>query len=301
VRILTDYLRDQGFEGPREKANGLIEQLRHRNWILCDRGADTYGFVHRTFLEYFCAMEIVHRFEKARTLTFEQLRDEVFGLHWQDETWHEVLRLICGSIDPKFACNLVEFILSRKCQESLFIDQEHYRRWGENRFISRAFTNLYLSDGCLSEIIDNPSKLDLKDDLVSRYKFEIENRNHLLNFESSDEISKRIFQNSPTQETYFWLREQINLKQDWVVLKGLISIIVENWKEDPKTLPWLYEYANSDSSKIIGYLALEQIANNWIDDPKTLPWIKDRIQFSGNSSVRRAGIHSTIWITYCKY
>ena len=65
TQVLTGYLREQGFEAPREKASGLIEQLRSRNWILCDRGADTYGFVHRTFLEYFCAMEIVHRTEGA--------------------------------------------------------------------------------------------------------------------------------------------------------------------------------------------------------------------------------------------
>jgi hypothetical protein len=111
VRILTDYLKDQGFEAPREKANGLIDQLRHRNWILCDRGADTYGFVHRTFLEYFCAMEIVHRFGELRSLSFEQLRDEVFGLHWQDETWHEVLRLICGMIDTKWSVQLIDFLI----------------------------------------------------------------------------------------------------------------------------------------------------------------------------------------------
>jgi predicted NACHT family NTPase len=76
IAILTGYLRDQGFSDPREKANMLIQQLRERNFILCYRGADTYGFMHRTFLEYFCAVEIVHRFEKQRTLTFEQLRDE---------------------------------------------------------------------------------------------------------------------------------------------------------------------------------------------------------------------------------
>jgi hypothetical protein len=98
IAILTGYLRDQGFSEPREKANTLIQQLRERNFILCYRGADTYGFMHRTFLEYFCAVEIVHRFEKQRTLTFDQLRAtnslEIFGQHWQDETWHEVLRLI---------------------------------------------------------------------------------------------------------------------------------------------------------------------------------------------------------------
>ncbi|WP_264324172.1 NACHT domain-containing protein, partial [Romeriopsis navalis] len=111
TRILTDYLREQGFEAPREKANGLIDQLRHRNWILCDRGADTYGFVHRTFLEYFCAMEIVYQFEKSRNLTFEQLRDEVFGQHWQDKTWHEVLQLICGMLEVKWAAQLIDYLV----------------------------------------------------------------------------------------------------------------------------------------------------------------------------------------------
>ncbi|MBC7968719.1 MAG: NACHT domain-containing protein, partial [Verrucomicrobia bacterium] len=130
TRILTNYLRDQGFSEPREKANKLIDQLRHRNFILCDRGADTYGFVHRTFLEYFCAVEIVNRFEKQRTLTFEQLRDEVFGNHWQDETWHEVLRLICGMIDTKLVGDIIIYLIDKN---------------GE----TEDFKNLFLAVGCL--------------------------------------------------------------------------------------------------------------------------------------------------------
>jgi hypothetical protein len=114
TRIVTDYLRDQGFSEPREKANLLIQQLRERNFILCYRGADTYGFMHRTFLEYFCAVEIVNRFEKQRSISFEELRDRVFGEHWQDGTWHEVLRLICGMIDANFAFKLIEFLIKQK-------------------------------------------------------------------------------------------------------------------------------------------------------------------------------------------
>jgi predicted NACHT family NTPase len=72
--------------------------LRKRNFILCFLGYDYlgndyYGFVHRTFLEYFCAWEFVNRFGK-HTLTEEQLKTEVYEEHWQDESWHEVLRLI---------------------------------------------------------------------------------------------------------------------------------------------------------------------------------------------------------------
>jgi hypothetical protein len=111
IRVLTDYLRDQGFSEPREKANLLIQQLRERNFILCYRGADTYGFMHRTFLEYFCAVEIVQCFEKKRILSFDQLQDEVFGKHWKDKTWHEVLRLICGTLETQIAEKILEHLL----------------------------------------------------------------------------------------------------------------------------------------------------------------------------------------------
>jgi hypothetical protein len=110
TQILTDNLGSQGFSQPREKANLLIQQLRERNFILCYQGADSYGFVHRTFLEYFCAVEIVNRFEKQRTLTVEQLREKIFGQRWQDEAWHEVLKLICSMIDSKFVLELVDYL-----------------------------------------------------------------------------------------------------------------------------------------------------------------------------------------------
>lgn len=118
VQVITNYLRNQGFNEPREKTNLLIHQLRERNFILCYRGADTYGFVHRTFLEYFCAIEITNRFENQRILTFEQLRDEVFGQHWQNESWHEVLQLICGILNETFSIKLIDYLIDRKDSEN---------------------------------------------------------------------------------------------------------------------------------------------------------------------------------------
>ncbi len=104
---LVGYLKDKKDAAQAPSIAGLIiEQLRERNFILCALGDDNYAFIHRTFLEYFCATEIVERFGKRGTeggLTFAQLRDQVFGKHWPDPTWHEVLRLICGEIAPKFA------------------------------------------------------------------------------------------------------------------------------------------------------------------------------------------------------
>jgi predicted NACHT family NTPase len=135
-RILTGYLKSIEVSQARTVGRLLIEQLRSRNFILCDLGADCYGFVHRTFLEYFCASEFVERFGKRGIeggLTLEELKTEVFGKHWQDESWHEVLRLIAGMIDTSFAGQLIDYLMA--------LDGE-----------AEKFINLFLAAECLSEV-----------------------------------------------------------------------------------------------------------------------------------------------------
>jgi hypothetical protein len=94
-------------------AREMIDQFRERNYILASLGASLYGFVHRAFLEYFCADAIVTRFEKTKLMTMEQLKEEVFGAHVKDRAWHEVLRLICGKIGEQFAGEVILFLLAR--------------------------------------------------------------------------------------------------------------------------------------------------------------------------------------------
>lgn len=114
---LTAYLKSREVPNPLKVAGQLIDQLRKRDFILCHAGNDYFGFVHRTFLEYFCATEFAERFSKRGTeggLTLEQLQTEVFGNHWQDESWHEVLRLIIGNekhIDAEFAGAIVSYLV----------------------------------------------------------------------------------------------------------------------------------------------------------------------------------------------
>ncbi len=110
-KILTDYLKSIEVNEARAVARLMINQLRTRNFILCFLGADYYAFVHRTFLEYFCAWEFVWQFEKERKISLLELKIEVFGKHWQDKTWHEVLRLIAGMIEPKFVGEIIDYLI----------------------------------------------------------------------------------------------------------------------------------------------------------------------------------------------
>jgi hypothetical protein len=132
--ILMSYLEENlDISKAGTNAKLIVNQLRERNFILCFLGADYYGFVHRTFLEYFCAWEFVWRFQKEQRISLEELKTGVFGKHWQDESWHEVLRLIAGMINVKFAGEIIDYLIVQKSEGEKYI-------------------NLSLAAACLSEI-----------------------------------------------------------------------------------------------------------------------------------------------------
>ncbi|MGB3491277.1 MAG: NACHT domain-containing protein [Elainellaceae cyanobacterium] len=277
TRILTDYLRDQGFSEPREKANRLIQQLRERNFILCYRGADTYGFMHRTFLEYFCAVEIVHRFEKQRTLTFEQLRDEVFGNHWQDETWHEVLRLICGAIDVKFAGQLVKFLLEQEIDATHFLDQEWLSYTGEKRISPGGKINLLLGADCFSEIISFSIDSQVKNSLIQQLKTEVENPKIRLTRQTASEIIDRIAMYFNDANTATWLKSQVQNNKISVVQKAAV-IAVAKYFRDVETYLWLKEVFQQGIDWGTRLGAIEAIAQHYLDEPDSWILLKQAAQ-----------------------
>jgi hypothetical protein len=108
-------------------------------------------------LEYFCAEEIKHQFNKRGAeggLTFEQLRDKIFAKHWQDETWHEVLQLVCGMIDINFSSELIDYLIERDLENIGVFD----------------FSNLFLASSCFLEIRSQNSIKLISNKLLSNLK-----------------------------------------------------------------------------------------------------------------------------------
>lgn len=117
TEIIESYLREElHFEQARGAANAMVKQLRERNFILCFIGADSYAFVHRTFLEYFCAADIVYKFNHQRALEIEDLI-EIFDEHYADDAWREVLGLICGQVDEHFVGQIIENLTNKADSE----------------------------------------------------------------------------------------------------------------------------------------------------------------------------------------
>jgi hypothetical protein len=145
VRVFEDYLVER-YQYGRGKAsamaNTIIDQFRERNFILSRYGPRLYGFVHRTFLEFFCAQAIVERFEQNDPdWTAARLRG-LFAEHWADPSWREVLRLIVGRLPARPAGELIEMLAV-----------EVNRPWPAEEFTQPPW-NLALAAQCVAEVAD---------------------------------------------------------------------------------------------------------------------------------------------------
>nr|WP_246844397.1 hypothetical protein [Hydrocoleum sp. CS-953] len=149
--IISEYLKSIDINDARPMAKALIEQLRTRNFILCFVGAEYYAFVHRTFLEFFCGWSFVWQFKETQSLEIDGLINDVFGKHWQDEKWHEVLRLIAGMIDAKFVGDIISYLMEQEGEEEKFL-------------------NLFLAGKCLFEVRSRHSIGDVEERLLNRLK-----------------------------------------------------------------------------------------------------------------------------------
>jgi hypothetical protein len=122
----------------RAVAQTMIGQFRERNFILSRYGLDIYGFVHRTFLEFFCAEAIVGKFKHDQQWRMPELRRQ-FLEHWADPSWREVLRLVAGSLHEAHTAELI-----------LMLVDEVNTSWPPGEF-ERPPWNLALAVQCLAE------------------------------------------------------------------------------------------------------------------------------------------------------
>ncbi|GAA4948594.1 HEAT repeat domain-containing protein [Actinoplanes utahensis] len=113
-RRLADYLEDHynlRTTAAVEAAVVVIGQLRERSFILSRYTDGGYGFVHRTFLEFFCAWAIVRKVQHTSEWSFERVV-QLFQERWHDPAWREVLRLVAGELHAPLAADLVRFLVT---------------------------------------------------------------------------------------------------------------------------------------------------------------------------------------------
>ena len=273
--ILTDYLKTLDINNPRAVARVMIKQLRERNFILCFMGADYYAFVHRTFLEYFCAWEYVWRFEKERTLSLEELKTEVFGKHWWNPYWDEVLCLIIGMIQPQFAGHVIEYLIEPPDADEWHTDSSH----------------LFFAARCISEVRNRVDIKETSDKLLDRLKSLTDDPDYPMEKEEAIRVIATIWKDAP--ETLNLLKAIAQSERycyhDYTQLIA-IEGLAENWKNDPDTFPLLMEMAKSDENGNVGNAAIQKLLKGWKDDPNFLSVLKTLAQSAKHCHVRETAM-----------
>ncbi len=293
--ILTEYLRGIVEKGePRMVARQMIYQLRHRNFILCYLGADSYAFVHRTFLEYFCAWEFVWQFKETQTLTVEQLKNEVFATHWQDESWHEVLRLISGMIDAKFVAKMIDYLLEQKIDQSAFVEDISWLIKDKvTKYLEEKPSNLLLAAYCFEEVKNKQSISSISERLVKALKYEVEQYHveDLINDSTVINLTfciANIWQDSA--DTLHWLKDRAQYDNNGIVQYVSVEYIAQFGKNDPDTLPWLKNCAQHSNQEYARRAAIKTLAKAWKNDPDTLSILKYHAKHDDSGDIRYESI-----------
>jgi predicted NACHT family NTPase len=283
-KILRDYLANTLLvPNAHGVADALVDQLRGQNFILCDLGNNHYAFVHRTFLEYFCAEAFVQQFEASLDLDF--LRDQVFKPHWNDESWHETLCLVAGVIgkkSPTHVAQLVEFLLAQTDPtfefHHLFLAARCCAELRNPRMLGKTSENaLAALEALLS--FDFPYFYD-------SYEPETERRDRLLTKTVASLVNAQLL-----DQPVNWLKARATQDGNWSVRRAAAQELARGWKDDPDTLPWLKDRAATDDDGGVRQVAVQELARGWKDDPDTLPWLKDRAPKDDHWQVRRAVVH----------
>lgn len=90
-------------------AREVVKQLRRRHSVLQYLGGTSYSFVHRSFLEYFYAAHYAELW-KEHKLSAERLQ-QLFRDHGRDDSWEQVLWLLCGMIDTEHIEPCIDLLL----------------------------------------------------------------------------------------------------------------------------------------------------------------------------------------------
>ena len=316
LKVFREVLESLGIPDWYPKAQELIQVLTERNFMLCRTGADTFSFVHRTFLEYFCADWFVERVRQ--TLSMDVIKD-LFLFHWKDENWHEVLRLIAGLVTAGQADELIRLLLAQDGR----LDKQ---------------TNLILAAGCLSEVRRRYSILQTDQELWARYVVEVicyappgpggsvfdglkplgdmaAFRNKAIAILAStwpDARSRGWLRSSAEwdtdsivrqaairefvrgskrdAETFDWLCERIHCDRDSNVQMGATQELTQSWKESPVLPSWLKQHARSDEHWAVREAAVGELARGWRDDPETLPLLLEIVSQDESQFVRVAAV-----------
>jgi predicted NACHT family NTPase len=286
--ILTQYLQGTGIN--KRDANDLtdliIKQLRYRNFILCSLGGNAFAFVHRTFLEYFCACEFYEKFKNRGLpdgIPLEDLKTKVFGEHYSDPVWKEVLCLLMGMLSSEFIKEIAEELINS------LIDMEEK---------DQEFAHLFLAADCYGELRNQSIYVELSQRLLNQLerlydkdidyyeKYDPEKwwqQQGKIRGKSISCVVKN-WQGDPNG--WNMLQKIAQSATSWPEQAPIIDALVQIAQLYPVALSKIQELANKGKSK-----AIEALVTHWRDHHQTLPIIQQQANKSESEAIAALVTH----------
>lgn len=266
-KTLSNGLKGLGNPNPRRAAQELIGQLRGRNFMLSSVGPRVYGFVHRTFLEYFCALDIKDRFENEQVLSLEELKTDFFG-RWRDPSMHEVLRLLCGMLAPRFVAEILTWLVHQGAPHSQ--------------------SAVLLAARCLNEVRKR-HEVGEADALVRRY---IEQALRADSTQQNVMGVMSLIANVWRSDAGIvpWLRARMQPGEGPHIRAAALRELARGWPDDPQVFPMLIASAQDDSSSGVRATAIMELQQRRGDDSASLKIVKVCAESDKESEARAAAI-----------
>ena len=264
-------------------ARALLRQLHERNFILCALGQKHYAFVHRTFLEYFCAAEILWRFKETRAIPdIDALIQETFAVHWRDERWREVLLLVAGDIQPVFVGKIIDYLLAESQRAEIQRAEEEDKtekppvesnllEFSDSRTNWEPEELLLLAVQCFSELRERQDVTVVADRL----------RSHVIRVDASEKVRAVVSRQSELNSSLIAAASSAFVADEsirgWLVswlrmfgseARSAALALTRHWRSDPRTFDKLLE-ALKDALFVAP--VAEVIATYWAADPRALP------------------------------
>ncbi len=304
--VLTQYLEKTEINKrvASDLTDLIIKQLRYRNFILCSLGGNAFAFVHRTFLEYFCACEFYERFKNRGFpdgITLEELKTKVFGEHYSDPVWKEVLCLLMGMLSAEFPKEVAEELIN------YLIDMEEK---------DKGFAHLFLAADCYGELRNQSIYVELSQRLLDSLQSLTKSSYRYADTDFKEKTVAKIgaiwqdhrtgwsvLQAIATERNVWYVQDQAVIQlsriakihsEALVYLQEFarqgkseaIEALATHWRDNPQTLPIIQQQANKGKS-----LAIQALVTHWRDNPQTLPIIQQQANKGQSKAIEALANH----------
>ncbi|HEU4768442.1 MAG TPA: HEAT repeat domain-containing protein, partial [Pyrinomonadaceae bacterium] len=242
---------------------------------------------------------------------------DVFDIRWRDESWHEVLRLICGMLDERFASHLVDQLLNGSKSDGDVPDftpanvELAVRCLGELRNLNLVTDTTNLAMRKVIEVFGNltPEAISNK---TSDFLTELTEAIKAIGpgWPNKTVLVRLLNEFDPSDGTWLWrshfsefvlalgaglddVRDELvgYAGRDYPHFRYLWPLpLAKGWRSDPQTLTLLRQQISNDPYGTCRMVAAEALVLNYESDPETVSLMRDRLEADPSSAVKGRAI-----------